>query len=145
MNRYSFWCLLFIKLYSVSDCVFCQSDRSVDLLNMQITSELLLDVVLNSSKQQSLVKLFEMLDCYMLKQSIGDVVSLKLVLRSCKHPFDRIECWSILRNCKCQKLSFDEELLYAILLMYARIVKQENQSLSDCLPFIIIKLLKFFL
>jgi len=58
----------------------------------------LLDVILDSSKEESFIQLLQMLDSHVLKKPIRDVVSLELVLGSSEHPLNGVILRSILRD-----------------------------------------------
>lgn len=96
LNTQPLGCSLLIEFYSISYRVFSQSNRSVDLIDRQWTPELLLDIVLDSSKEQSLIELFQVLDCNMLQASVCDVVSLKLIFGGSKHSLNRVERGGVL-------------------------------------------------
>ena len=83
-----------------------------------------------------------MLDGHVLKQAVGDVVPLQLLLGSSKHPLDRVERRSVLRDGERQQLSLFEELLDGVMLVDACIVEQEHELLSHELPFVLVEFLK---
>ena len=90
---------------------------------MKQVAELLFDVVLYPFEQKTLIQLSQMLDGHMLQEAVGYVVLLQLVLSCCEHPFNRIEHRGVLWDGEGQELPLLEELLDAVLLMDARIVK----------------------
>ena len=81
----------------------------------------------------------------MFKQSVCDIVSLKLILCSSKHSLNRVIHRSVLRYSKGQHLSFLKEILDALLFMYTGIVKEKYQPFTNSLPLFIIELLEFLL
>ena len=134
-------CLL-LEVYFVLYGVSSQPSRPREEIDTQRAAELLFNVVLDASEKQSFIQLSEMLNCYVLKQTVSYVIPLKLLLGSSKHPLDRVERRRVLRDGECQELSLFKEIPDGIMLMDPGVIKKEHELLSYELPFILVEFFK---
>ena len=83
-----------------------------------------------------------MLNGHVLKQAVGDVVPLQLLLGRPEHPLNRVEHRRVLRDGERQELSLFEEFPDGVVLVDAGVIKQEHELLSHQFPVILVEFFK---